>query len=162
MKQDIVVTRIYNAPVETVWRAWVEPELVKRWWGPDRFTCPSAKIDFREGGASVVCMRAPKEFGGQDTYSVWVYTKITPFERIEFIQNLSNEQGMKMNPAELGMPPDFQEDVRTVVTFKRLGANKTEMTVTEYDWEVGGQMSVFAKMGLEQCMDKMGEIFVEA
>jgi uncharacterized protein YndB with AHSA1/START domain len=31
MKQDIVVTRIYNAPVETVWRAWVEPELVKRW-----------------------------------------------------------------------------------------------------------------------------------
>jgi uncharacterized protein YndB with AHSA1/START domain len=158
-KQNIVVTRVFNAPVELVWKTWVEPELVMRWWGPDRFTSPSAKIDFREGGTSVVCMRAPEEFGGQDMYSIWQYVKIVPLAKIEFIQNLSDKDGHKMKPADLGMPPDFHEDVRTEVTFKKLGNGKTEMTVTEYDWEMGGQMSEFARLGLEQCMDKMGAIF---
>ena len=62
-------------------------------------------------------------------------------------------------PAEMGMPPDFHEDVRTVVTFTRLGNGQTEMIVTEYDWETSGKMSGFARLGLEQCMDKMLAIF---
>ena len=52
-------------------------------------------------------------------------------------------------------------DIRTEVIFNELGKNKTEMTVTEYDWEIG-QMSGFAKMGLEQSLDKMGAIFEAA
>jgi uncharacterized protein YndB with AHSA1/START domain len=66
MQKTIIVTRIYNAPVDLVWKTWTDPELVKRWWGPDRFICPIAKIDFREGGVSMISMRAPMEFGGQD------------------------------------------------------------------------------------------------
>ena len=38
-------------------------------WGPNGFTSPCAEIDFREGGISLVCMRAPEEMGGQDLYS---------------------------------------------------------------------------------------------
>ncbi len=68
-KRDLIVTRVFDAPVELVWKAWTDPEYVMRWWGPDHFTSPSAKIDFREGGTSLVCMRAPEEFGGQDMYS---------------------------------------------------------------------------------------------
>lgn len=34
-------------------------------------------------------MRAPKEFGGQDMYSTWAYTKIVPLSRFEYIHNLS-------------------------------------------------------------------------
>ena len=33
-KRDLVVTRILNAPVEMVWKAWIDPALVMRWWGP--------------------------------------------------------------------------------------------------------------------------------
>jgi uncharacterized protein YndB with AHSA1/START domain len=33
-KQDLVFTRIFDAPVALVWRAWVDPEMVKQWWGP--------------------------------------------------------------------------------------------------------------------------------
>ena len=39
--------------------------------GPDCFMCPSAELDFRVGVTSVVCMRAPKEFDGQNMYSAW-------------------------------------------------------------------------------------------
>ena len=158
MEKYITVTRLFNAPVELVWKIWTDPELVKRWWGPDMFICPSAKIDFRVGGTSIVCMRSPKVFdGGKDMYSIWSYKEISPLQRIEFIQNLADEAGNKMNPSSLGMPPDFPEDIRTVVLFKDLGDGKTEMTVTEY--ADMGQMAKFAQLGLEQSMDKMVAIF---
>ena len=130
-----------------------------RWWGPDKFTSPSAKIDFHEGGTSLVCMRAPKEFGGQDFYNIWTYRKIIPMERIEYIQNLSDEFGNITDPVKLNMPPDFPKDTATIVTFKKIGENKTEMTFMEYaDF---GQMAEFAKIGLEQCLDKMAAIFIK-
>jgi uncharacterized protein YndB with AHSA1/START domain len=84
--RDLIVTRVFDAPIELVWKAWTNPEHIMRWWGPEGFTSPSAVIDFREGGMALVCMRAPKEFGGQDMYSTWAYEKIVPMERIEFIQ----------------------------------------------------------------------------
>ena len=55
---DVVVTRIFDAPVEEVWKAWSDPAYVTRWWGPAGFTSPSAEMVFRVGGASLVCMRA--------------------------------------------------------------------------------------------------------
>jgi uncharacterized protein YndB with AHSA1/START domain len=159
MAKQIVATRTFNAPVSLVWQVWTDPELVMRWWGPQYFTSPSARMDFREGGTSIVCMRAPENFGGKDTYSIWQYTKIIPMQTIEFIQNLADKDGNRMKPTDLGMPPDFPEDILTVVTFVDLGNNTTKMTVTEH--ADMGSMSEFAKLGLEQCMDKIMQIFAK-
>ncbi len=158
--RDLIVTRTFNAPVKLVWKAWTEPEYVMKWWGPDYFTSPSAKIDFREGGTSVVCMRAPADFGGMDMYSAWVYQKIVPMQRIEFIENLSDENGNLIDPAVFGMPPEFPRDTRTLVTFKDLGSGKTEMTVTQYNMPAPDtQMGKNAELGLNQSIDKMAAIF---
>lgn len=161
--RDLTVTRIFDAPVELVWRAWTDPEYIMRWWGPDHFTSPSAKIDFRVGGTSLVCMRAPQDFGGMDMYSSWVYQKIVPMQHIEFIQNLADENGNLLDPARLGLPPEFPKDTRTVVTFKDLGNGKTEMTVTEYGMPAPDtEMGKNAELGLNQSLDKMAAIFVDA
>jgi len=158
--RDLVVTRVFAAPVELVWKAWTEPEYVMRWWGPDHFTSPSALIDFREGGTSLVCMRAPEEFGGQDMYSTWFYQKILPMEKIEFIQNLADKDGKMIDPAQLGLPPEFPKDIRTVVTFKDLGNGRTEMTVIELDMPgPDTEMGRNAELGLNQSLDKMAASF---
>lgn len=158
--RDLIVSRIFNAPVELVWKAWTEPEYVMKWWGPDYFTSPSAKIDFREGGISLVCMRAPADFGGMDMYSTWVYQKIVPMQSIEFIENLSDENGNLIDPAVLGMPPEFPRDTRTVVAFKDLKNGKTEMTVTQYNMPATDtEMGKNAELGLNQSIDKMVVIF---
>jgi hypothetical protein len=102
-------------------------------------------------------MKAPESFGGASHYSIWKYTKIVPLESIEFIQNLADEKGNRKKPTDVGMPPDFPEDVRTLVTFKAVGKDKTEMTVTEFaDF---GQMSHFAQLGLEQSIGKAAVVF---
>ena len=154
-KINLVVTRVFDAPIEQVWNAWKDPELVKRWWGPDGFTAPVAKIDFREGGTSLVCMSSP-QFG--DNYSTWHYRKIVPVQLIEYIHNLVDKEGNKIDPVSIGMPADFPQDQLNTVAFRAVGADKTEITITEYDWTVG-QMVEMSKMGLEQCLEKMAAIF---
>ncbi|PWK14499.1 activator of Hsp90 ATPase-like protein [Tumebacillus permanentifrigoris] len=98
------------------------------------------------------------EYG--DFYSIWEYREIVPLERIEYIHNTADEDGNKMDPAALGMPEDFSQDQCHTVTFKDLGDNKTEMTVTEYGW-TEGEMMKLSQMGLEQCLDKMAAIFAQ-
>jgi uncharacterized protein YndB with AHSA1/START domain len=157
MAKQIEVTKMFNAPLEMVWQVWVDPELVKRWWGPKNFVSPLAVIDFRVGGKSLVSMKAPKEMGSQEWFSIWEYIKIDHFKSIEFIQSLSDKDGNKTNPTKVGMPPDFPLEIKTVVTFRSLAENRTEMTVVEYaDF---ASMSNFAQIGLEQSLVKMEAVF---
>jgi uncharacterized protein YndB with AHSA1/START domain len=153
--EDLVITRIIDAPLELVWKAWTEPEHVMRWWGPKYYTSPSCKIDLRVGGRYLFCMRAPEDQGGQDSYTAGVYKRIVPMELLEFTQSLADKDGNKIDPARVGMPPDFPKEIRTVVAFKAKGA-MTELTITEYGW-TAGQMYVYSLAGMHQSIDKLAE-----
>lgn len=153
-KQNLVITRTFDAPLEHLWNAWIDPTIIQQWWGPDGFTCPLANIDFREGGTSLVCMTSP-DFG--EHYSTWHYTKIVPMERIELIHNLADKNGNKINPVDAGMPEDFPVDQLQVFSFKALDDNQTGVTVTEHGWTVG-QMMEMSRMGMEQCLNKIATI----
>ena len=157
-QRNVVVTRVFDAPVEQVWKAWSDSEQVRRWWGPQGFTSPSAKMDFREGGTSLVCMRAPAEYGGQDMYNTWTYRKIDPLQRIEFVLKFADKDGAPLDPAQAGTPPGVPPEVRHVITFKPIGSSQTEMTVTEYGYTTD-QAHDLSKGGLEQCLDKMADSF---
>jgi uncharacterized protein YndB with AHSA1/START domain len=154
---DVVVTRVFGAPLEQVWRAWSDPEQVMRWWGPTGFTSPLARMDFREGGTSLVCMRSPE---GQDLYNTWTYSKIVPMRRIEFVQRFSDEKGNAIEPADAGLPPDIPREVPHVVTFEARGDGRTQMTVTEYGYP-SDRIAELSRAGMEQCLDKMATIFAE-
>lgn len=150
---DLVVTRTYDAPVDKVWEAWTEPDLVMRWWGPQGFTSPVAKMDVREGGTSLVAMRSPE---GQDMYNTWTYEAVEPRRRMVFITRFADQDGNVVDPAAQGLPPGMPSEVRTEVLFEDLGG-RTKVTVTEYDWSAG-QMRDMSKMGLEQTLDKMSAL----
>jgi uncharacterized protein YndB with AHSA1/START domain len=156
-KRDLVVTRVFDAPVESMWRAWSDPEYVMRWWGPVGFTSPLARMDFREGGTSLVCMRSPE---GQDLYNTWTYRRISPLERIEYIQRFADEDGREGDPVDMGLPPDIPREVPHVVTFEARGDGRTEMTVTEYGY-TSDQIVDISRAGMEQCLDKMATILAE-
>ncbi|SRR6266498_574774 len=155
VKEDLVVTRIIDAPLEMVWKAWTEPEHVMRWWGPKYYTSPSCKIDLREGGKYVFCMRAPQGQGGLEHYTAGVYKKIVPMKYLEFTQSLSDQDGNPIDPVQVGMPPDFPAEIRTTILFEAKG-DMTQLTITEYDWPMS-QMSVYSYAGLHQSMDKLSE-----
>ena len=157
MKHDTInmsITRVFDAPPEQLWKAWSTEEWVKQWWGPRGFTCPLAKMAFREGSQSLVCMRAPKEWGGQDMYNTWDYRKIEPMIRIEYVVNFTDKDGNALDPATIGLPPGIPKSVPHVVTFKDLGNNKTEVTVTEFGY-TSAEVVELSRSGMNQCLDKM-------
>ena len=45
-ERELVIERIFDAPVDLVWQAWTDPEHIKRWWGPKDFTAPVIKKRF--------------------------------------------------------------------------------------------------------------------
>ena len=63
---DMILTRTFDAPKARVWRAWSDAEEVMRWWGPEGFTSPMCRMDFREGGTTLVSMRSEQ---GWDLYN---------------------------------------------------------------------------------------------
>lgn len=160
--RTLVVSRVFSAPLDLVWRTWTDPELVMQWWGPDLFTCPFATMDVREGGTSIVCMRAPKEYGGQDMFSAWSYRKIVPMTSLEFIQHMADKDGNRVDPKALGLPPDFPSETRTIVTFEALNDDETRMVVSQFDMPTtDSELGKNAAIGLNQSVDKMKAIFAK-
>ncbi len=98
MAKEIKVQKIFETSLEQVWKIFTESKYIMRWWGPDKFTCPMAKMDFKVGSSSLVSMRAPNEFGGNIFYNLWTYTCIDPLKRIEYLQNMADADGNKRRP----------------------------------------------------------------
>lgn len=151
--RDIVVRRQLAVPVALVWRAFTEDAEVMKWWGPEGFTAPSARMDVREGGTSVVCMRSPE---GQELYSAWQYSRVVPQRALEYVFNLCRQDGSKAEPTELGMPANFPRDVPHLVTFESSGVG-CELVVTERGYGPGPFFDL-SKAGLEQCLDKLERV----
>lgn len=103
----IEITRTFRAPVERVWRAWSQPELIKQWWGPEEFTCPEAKIDFKVGGKYLLAM---KSADGDIVWGSGEYKDIIPFQKIVCTDSFSDAYGKIISPQEAGMPGQWEGD----------------------------------------------------
>jgi uncharacterized protein YndB with AHSA1/START domain len=58
-ERTMVLQRVIKAPRQVVWGAWMNPETLPQWWGPDGFSCRTKRIDLRAGGEWVFDMIAP-------------------------------------------------------------------------------------------------------
>lgn len=78
---DIVTTRTIEAPRARVYRAWSDPALLARWWGPKGFTNTFHAFEFRPGGAWKFTMHAPD---GTDYHNESEFVEMRAPERIVF------------------------------------------------------------------------------
>jgi uncharacterized protein YndB with AHSA1/START domain len=58
-ERTMILQRVIRAPKRLVWGAWMNPETLPKWWGPDGFSCRTDRIDLRSGGDWVFDMIAP-------------------------------------------------------------------------------------------------------
>ena len=58
-ERTMILQRVIRAPKKLVWGAWMNPETLPKWWGPDGFSCQTKRIDLRRGGDWVFDMIAP-------------------------------------------------------------------------------------------------------
>jgi len=113
LERELVITRVFDAPRDLVFKAWTEAEHLKRWWGPHGFTNPVCEVDLRVGGAWRIVMRFRD--GNEHIFNA-VYREIVPPERLVFTNTALDKDG---KPLLEGL---------TTVTFGDLGG-KTQLTL---------------------------------
>ena len=124
--ERMVVTRVFDAPREVVWKAWTDPKYVMQWWGPKGFTAPVCRMDFRVGGKYLCCMKAPD---GQEFWNAGEYYEIILHEKIVSSMYFADADGNRVEPAHYGLEHQAVEDAHDVVTFEDLGNGQTRLTL---------------------------------
>lgn len=149
-KKQIIITRIFDAPRELVWKAWTNPELVKKWWGPEGFSAPSAKVDLQVGGKYIYAMHGPA--GSQwdrDMYSAGIFKEIVPMEKIVVTDYFSDENGNLIDPTEEGQSPEMPREMHATILFEDVENGKTKLSII-YTPETAGQYEVLLKSGMQE------------
>jgi uncharacterized protein YndB with AHSA1/START domain len=139
--QEVLITRIFDAPREQVFRAWTDPDQVAQWYGPEHFDTPREKIriDLRVGGRYELTM-VQRSDGAEFPAGYDIVELVEPELLV-----------LRSDPMpEYGMP----EPVFTRVEFHDHGA-KTRMTLTDGPYPTNrGQ----AEAGWNGAFDKLARL----
>ncbi len=141
-KQEIIVTSVFDAPRDLVFKASTDPDLVADWWGPRNLTTKVEKMETRPGGAWRIVQRDPQ---GNVYAFHGVYHETTPPERI--VQTFEYE----------GMPGHVLLDIctleesngRTTLTDKSIF-----LSVEDRD----GMLESGMREGMSESMERLGEL----
>jgi uncharacterized protein YndB with AHSA1/START domain len=89
-EREVVITRVFDAPRELVFRMWTDPKHMAQWWGPKGFTNPVCELDARPGGALRIVMRAPD---GAEYPMKGVFQEMVAPERLVFTNIAVDREG---------------------------------------------------------------------
>jgi uncharacterized protein YndB with AHSA1/START domain len=143
---QILITRAFDAPARLVWRAYTEPDLVKRWWSGERGEVTSVEIDLRVGGRWRYVMVANAGF---EVAFHGEFREIVPDERL-----VSTElyEGV----------PDATEDDATLneTTFAEADGRTTLTTLVECHTREIRDLIIGSGMegGMQEAMDRLEEV----
>lgn len=155
---EFVITRLFDGSREKVWRAWTNPEQVKRWWGPKHFSAPSISIDLRVGGKYIYCMRSPE---GEEYWSAGIYQEIVPQEKLVMSDSFADEKGNVVPATYYGMSPDWPLELPVTIKFEDQSARESGKTKLTLSYE--GIEKIDAKelgnmrQGWNESLDKLAE-----
>ncbi|HXF49661.1 MAG TPA: SRPBCC domain-containing protein [Verrucomicrobiae bacterium] len=117
-EQEIIISRMFNAPRALVWKVWTERRHLARWWGPKGFSTQVLEMDLRAGGVLHLQLRGPD---GALYPCKGTYSEILEPERIVYRGAVE-----KNSPGcGAGLPPQALVTVR----FVEQGANQTLLTL---------------------------------
>ncbi|RBL89994.1 SRPBCC family protein [Chitinophaga flava] len=139
--RELVIHRTFDAPRELVFKAWTEPELLIKWWGPKGFTNTFHEIDVRPGGVWRYTMHSAE---GQHFENRITYSAVEPPYRLAYL----HDSGIDNDPDRFEVDINFEEQHgKTHLTMRStfLSAEILEKIVKEYG----------AVEGAHQTLDKL-------
>ncbi|KUH92789.1 SRPBCC domain-containing protein [Mycobacterium sp. IS-3022] len=148
--KNLDLERSYRAPIETVWRAWTEPDMLRQWWGPEKTFVPECEIDLVVGGKVYVVMEAGEAMGKYQG-TRWPMAGI--FTRIEEPSRLSYDARSWTEGEEGGSTIHHTNDVTLT---ERDGMTVVHLHVTITNIGPKAKMAAFGmKWGYKAQLDKL-------
>ncbi len=144
--RELVLTRVIRAPCEKVFKAWTDPELLKKWFAPLPYTTPLAQLDVRPGGANLIVMRGPD---GNEMPNRGVYLEVVNNERLVFTDAYTK-----------AWEPSGKPFMTVILTFEDEDG-RTRYTARVCHWTVA-DCETHEKMGFHQdcgqCADQLAAL----
>jgi uncharacterized protein YndB with AHSA1/START domain len=141
--REIVLSRVFDAPRDLVFRAWTEPQHVPHWWGPKGFTTTTHHMDVRPGGEWRFVMHGPD---GRDYPNRITYVEVAPPGRLVY----RHGGGDDVEPVKF----------ETTVTFEDVGG-KTKLTLRMVFPSAAARDEVVKQYGAveggKQTLERLGE-----
>jgi uncharacterized protein YndB with AHSA1/START domain len=152
-KQELVIVRIFDASRELFWKYWTEPEYFKRWWGPEGFTTPVSKIDFRLGGSYHNCMKSPE---GENYWSKGFYHEIIELEKIVYTDSFSDAEGNLVTASYYEMSGEWPLELLVTVILEEQEGNKIKLTLKHAGFPTSEDRDL-TEAGWNESLDKLVE-----
>ena len=119
------MSRLLDAPIDRVWRAWTTPEILGKWFSPKGVKGFLAKMDLRPGGSYHYGLENPD---GSKYYGRWMIIDVQPKSKLEFIVAFSDAKlGLTRHP----MAPTWPLEMHSTIVFRAVG----EKTEVEVQWK---------------------------
>ena len=137
------LSRIFHAPRETVFNAWSTADHLKRWFSPETYTVPDARVQMHAGGAFDICMRSPR---GEEHWTRGTFVEVTPQSRLVIEMLVTDKAGKELMRAY------------TEVEFSdALGGTRMDVTQTYtfIDPAMAAPMVAGAQEGWRTTLDKL-------
>ncbi len=125
---DVVIERIFDAPIGVVWRMWTEPAHFAAWYGPTGATIPVAEMDVTVGGRRLICMEMGTPDGVMQMWFVGEYRHVEAPTRLVYTESISDEHGNVSSPPP-GATADQPGETDVIVELDDLG-DRTRVTLT--------------------------------
>ena len=124
LDREIVLSRVFDAPRDLVFRAWTEKEHFAKWFGPRGFTTTIREADMRVGGLLRFDMLAPD---GKVYDNRIAFLEIRPPELLVFDHGSDKDD----DPGRFHVTITFDEqtDKKTVVTMRQLHPTKEQRAI---------------------------------
>jgi uncharacterized protein YndB with AHSA1/START domain len=125
---EVLIEETFNAGIERVFAAWTDPEKLMKWYAPEGCTIRFKKIEVETGGQFHSCISNP-QYG--DCWCIGEYKEVLPHSKIVFTMINADESGNPVNPADVGMDPDWPgETLVTVLLTEENGKTKLQLRQT--------------------------------
>ncbi|WP_339294251.1 SRPBCC domain-containing protein [Paenibacillus sp. FSL W7-1279] len=122
-KQGLLLSRVFNAPRELVFKVWTDPEHFGKWWGPQGYSLEVITMDVRPGGMFLGCQKSPD--GNQTMWGKFVYQEVIVPEKLVFIQSFSDEEG---NTIRAPFNANWPLEIMNIITLEEIDG-KTTLTM---------------------------------
>ena len=147
-EKSIVVSREFDAPIEKVWQAYTDSELLDQWWGPSPWRAETKRMNFKVGGYWLYAMVSPE---GQKHWGRMNYIAIDHLRSLEMEDGFCDDEG--------NISPDLPMSRGKASFIKTPNGTRVEFKMT-YATEADVQKIV--EMGFEQgitmCIEQLVEL----
>lgn len=151
---DLVLERTLDAPRDLVWKAWTDPEHLKRWWAPRPYQTPECEMDLRAGGKFYTRMTGPDGF---DSKGTGCFLEVVEGKKVVWTSAL----GEGYRPNEMAAEGCEAFPFTAIVTLEDSGDGRTlykavAMHASKADRDTHEKMGF--QEGWGTCADQLGEV----